>query len=305
MLLAAGRAQRMEPLSSLVAKPALEVLGRPLLASAIDHLIRADCERIVVNLHRHPEQVAAAARQAGPPSLLFSREPALLGGAGGVAAARPLLGNGSVLVANADIWADLDLSPLVAAAGADSVTLALLPHPDTSRWASVVLDDAGLVTRFVAAGGDRGDRGYLFTGFQVLGLDAVESLPSPPAEMAGVWQTQLERRTLRGAIVTGRWQEAGSPGAYRDLVLGLLAGGAWMHPTAQVDPGAEVESSAIGAGCRVGSRASIHDSVVTAGATIGPASRLRRCVIAGPLALPPGHRQDDALILPQGCFPLH
>ncbi|OYW01084.1 MAG: hypothetical protein B7Z61_12815, partial [Acidobacteria bacterium 37-71-11] len=89
MLLAAGWARRMEPLSSTIPKPALEVLGRPLLASTLANLGRAGCARIVVNLHRHPERVAAAAREAVTGEVLFSWEPALLGGAGGVAAARP------------------------------------------------------------------------------------------------------------------------------------------------------------------------------------------------------------------------
>ena len=91
MLLAAGRGQRMEPLSSVVAKPALEVLGEPLLATALRQLA-ACCEPLVVNLHRHPRQIAASVREV----LLgrrvrFSWEPELLGGSGGLAAARAVV----------------------------------------------------------------------------------------------------------------------------------------------------------------------------------------------------------------------
>ena len=224
MLLAAGHGSRMEPLSSWIAKPALDVLGRPLLASSLAHLRAFGCVRIAANLHRHPEQVEAALRGAsgGGAKVLLSREAALLGGAGGVAAARALLGDGSLLVANADVWAELDLAPLRAALGEDSIVLALTAHPDPARWSSVLLDDDGRVAAFLPAGARPHRTPYLFTGFQLLGAGAVAALPAPPAEWRPVWLAAQERSLLRGVIVTGCWREAGTPAAYHDLVLDQL-----------------------------------------------------------------------------------
>ena len=304
MLLAAGHGERMEPLSTFVAKPALEVLGRPLLASALDHLVRAGCRPTVVNLHRHPDQVEAAARAAGGAELRFSREPELLGGAGGVAAARAHFEPGPVLVANADVWADLELAPVIDAVARDTVVLALLPHPDPGRWGSVVLGPAGHVAAFLAPGAAGPDERFLFTGFQALGEEVVRGLPEPPAEMSEVWQALLRRRRLLGVRVQGSWREAGSPGAYRELVAALLGGVSWAGPSARVAPGAEVVASAIGAGCRVAAAAAVRDSVVTAGAIIDAGSRVRRCVVAGDVTVPRGSSHEDALVLPCGSFPL-
>jgi NDP-sugar pyrophosphorylase family protein len=303
MLLAAGYARRMEPLSRMIPKPALEVLGRPLLASALANLRRAGCARTVVNLHRHPEQVAAAARAAGTGEILFSWEPELLGSAGGVAAARPLLGTGPILVGNADTWGDLDLAPLLLAPDDATAVLALVPHPDPARWASVVLDGSGSVAAFVAAGAPgRGER-FLFTGFQRLGERVLASLPPPPAEMAAVWEPLRRSGRLRGVIVTGSWREAGSPAAYRDLVIGLLGERSWVHPGAAVADEARIERSAIGAGCRVAAGAVVAGCVLTAGAVARPGCTLRGCVLAGAVTVA-GETIADTLALPDARVPL-
>jgi NDP-sugar pyrophosphorylase family protein len=304
MLLAAGRGDRMEPLSSLIAKPALEVLGHPLLASSLSHLRRAGCERIAVNLHRHPEQVAAAVRQASVGEVAFSWEPELLGGAGGVAAARAVLGAGPILVANADTWADLDLVRLVAAVEPDLAVLALLPHPDPNRWGSVILDHGGRVSGFLAPGAAHGGQRYLFTGFQVFGAEIVASLPAPPAEMDSVWHVLRRQGRLRGVVVAGSWREAGNPAAYRQLVVDLLGGETWAHARANVAEGAETSGSAVGAGCHVAKGATIHGSVLTAGAFVAGGCTVHRCVVAGPAVVGRGTRIADALIMPGGRFPL-
>jgi NDP-sugar pyrophosphorylase family protein len=305
MLLAAGRGERMEPLSSLIAKPALEVLGRPLLASSLDALRRAGCRRVVVNLHRHPEQVAAAARGAAAHdvTLHFSGEPQLLGGAGGIANARPLLGPGDVLVANADVWSELDLSPLADGAP-DEAVLGLLPHPDPGRWSSVVLDRDGFVRDLLPAGAPAAGAAWLFTGFQRLGASVVAGLPEPPAEMPPLWRRLIGAGRLRGVVLAGRWREAGDPEAYRALVVDRLAGGSWIDPGAELGPRARLVASALGRSCRVGEAALLERSVVTAGAAIGAGCVLHECVVAGRVRVPDGRRLERLLVLPDREAPL-
>ena len=298
MLLAAGRGERMAPLSDVVAKPALEVLGQPLLASAFVALRSARCSRIVTNLHRHPALVAAAARAASGGTVQFTWEPELLGGAGGVAAARPLFDGGPVLIANADVWAELDLGGLLAPAD-DTATLALLPHPDPERWSSVVLERDGSVSAFLpAAASDRRAR-FLFTGFQALGATVVRELPVGRCEMTTVWDPLRRRGALRGVVVSGTWREAGDPTAYRDLVLSRLKGASWVHSHATVAPDVNLSASAIGAACGVGAGATVIESVLTAGACVGPGVQLVRCVLAGDFTLEAGTSLSDTLVLPR------
>lgn len=304
MLLAAGRGKRMEPLSSWFPKPALDVLGRPLLAAGLDALVKHGCSRVVINLHRHPEQLAAAARAAAPHgvSTAFSWEPVLLGSAGGIAAARGWFGPGPVLAANADVWSALDLAPLLAAHAADRVVLALVPHPDPSRWASVTLDGDGRIREFLPPGGPASGRGYLFSGFQLLGERVVASLPDPPADIGPIWRRLAADGALHGRVVEGGWREAGSPASYHDLIMTRLGGESWRHPQALAGPRG-LQHSTVGAGCRVDGGAELVDTVLTAGATVARASRLHSCVVAGPVRVVDVVASSE-LILPSGRFPL-
>ncbi len=299
MLLAAGRGRRMEPLSSVVAKPALDVAGRPLLSAALRALRTAGCSRIVANLHRHPDQVRRAVAAACP-AARFSPEPELLGGAGGVAAARPLFLPGPVLAANADVWTDLELAPLVAAGADDAAVLALVEHPDRRRWSSVELAPDGRIVAISPAGAASG---YLFSGFQLIGAEVLRALPSPPAEWGPVWRTLMRAGRLHGVVVQGAWREAGDPGSYRRLVADTLAGGSWVAPAARVGAGATVHGSAVGPGCSVAAGAAIIDSVLTEGADVGAGATLRRCVVAA-AAVPAGATMADVVVTPAGAAPL-
>lgn len=303
MLLAAGLGERMEPLSSLLPKPALPLLGEPLLASSFRALLAAGCGRVVVNLHRHPEQVVSAVRQvaAGLP-VLFSYEPELLGPAGGLAAARQAFGEGPVLVANADCWSTLDLRPLLAAGGADRAVLALLPHPDRQRWGAVHVDRAGRVTGFAKPGENLEEEGYLFTGFQLLGAATLAALPAPPAPMAAFWQPLVASGRLCGVVVSGAFREAGEPEAYWRLVMELLGNRSFVHPLAEVAGDAELTRTAVGPGCRVGPGARLSRCVLLPGCEVGPGARLAGCVVAA--SVPAGAAFEKALLLPAGPSPL-
>lgn len=296
----------MEPLSSLLAKPALEVLGEPLLASGWRLLAGARCESITVNTHRHPDQVAAAARQMDPEGRLLqlSYEERLLGGAGGVAAVRFAGTNEPFLVANADIWANLDLRTLRRINSHDAIHLALLPHPDPNRWRSVVLDASGRVDDILEPGVIDPRPRYLFSGVQRLGGMVTDGLPDPPCEWAEVWQERQAAGKLFGLIVQGRWHEGGDPEAYRRLVLSLLPGQhSWVHPGARVAGSAVLLHCAVGKGCLVAAGVQLTSSVLTAGARANSGTCLAECVVAGRVTLEAVVAQGQ-LILPDRHVPL-
>lgn len=292
MLLAAGRGERMEPLSSLIPKPALPLLGEPLLASSLRALWQAGCHKVVVNLHRHPEQVAAAVRQVCPErGVLFSWEPKLLGPAGGLRAAQPLLGDGPVLVANADVWSQLDVRPLLEAASDEGAVLGLVPHPDRQRWGAVHVDSRGRVVGISKPGENLQRPGYLFTGFQLLGAKALARLPDPPAPMSALWHPLMDQGRLKGVLLMGTFAEASDPEAFRQLALSLLPqtkGGAiplgqessFVHPLAWVHPRAQLAGSVVSVGAEVAEGAKVVASVLLPGAKVEAGCQLRGCVVA-------------------------
>ncbi len=108
MILAAGRGQRMRPLTDRTPKPLLAVGGRPLIEHWLDRLRAAGYREVVINLHHLGEQIAARLGDGARFGLriAYSREAALLDTAGGIRHALPLLGPAPFLVVNGDVWCD-------------------------------------------------------------------------------------------------------------------------------------------------------------------------------------------------------
>ena len=115
MLLAAGRGERMRPLTDTLPKPLMEIGGRALIVWHLAALARAGIREVVINLSWLGDKVRAAlgyGRDFGV-SISWSEEGAIpLETGGGIFRALPLLGPGPFLVVNADIWTDIDFGRL-------------------------------------------------------------------------------------------------------------------------------------------------------------------------------------------------
>jgi MurNAc alpha-1-phosphate uridylyltransferase len=131
MLLAAGRGERMRPLTDAVPKPLLQVGGRALINWHLAALARAGIREVVINLSWLGAQLRAAlgdGRDLGV-SISWSDEgPVALETGGGIFRALPLLGPEPFLVVNADIWTDIDFGRLQLPAGGHA-HLVLVPNP--------------------------------------------------------------------------------------------------------------------------------------------------------------------------------
>jgi MurNAc alpha-1-phosphate uridylyltransferase len=117
MILAAGRGERMRPLTDRVPKPLLSAAGRPLIVHLIERLARAGFSELVVNVSHLADQIE---RELGDGShhgvrIVYSREEQALETGGGIAYALPLLGNSPFVALNSDIYCDFDCGRLAAA----------------------------------------------------------------------------------------------------------------------------------------------------------------------------------------------
>lgn len=115
MILAAGRGERMRPLTDATPKPLLRAGGRALIEYHLDALVRAGITDIVIN-HAHLGDRIEAALGDGSrygARIRYSAEPeGALETGGGIFQALPLLGEGPFLVVNGDVWTDLDYASL-------------------------------------------------------------------------------------------------------------------------------------------------------------------------------------------------
>lgn len=297
MVLAAGRGERMRPLSDALPKPALPLPNGPVVASALRLAAAAGIRGATVNLWHLAEQMEQALHRVDLPGVRVatSREPALMGTAGGLALARSrgLLGRyGPVLVINGDCLLSLELAPLLerAAATGDLVTLGLMPHPDPARWSRVVLDGAGTVTAMLPPGSAApGETPYLYPGVMVVSREALDALPVEAlATPEALWEPARSAGRLGGVVLRGRWREVGTPAAYIEAALDQLGGRPAVDPTAAVDKRAELRSSYVAEGARVAAGAVLEESIVACGATVGRGARITRSVLLGPVEIDDG-----------------
>ncbi|MBI4240684.1 MAG: nucleotidyltransferase family protein [Candidatus Rokubacteria bacterium] len=151
-LLAAGKGDRLRPLTDRLPKCLLEVGGQPLLGRWLDMCRAAGVREVLVNTHHLADQVVAYLRQRrGDPAVSVVHEPRLLGSAGTVCANLEFVGDGpDFLVIYVDNYAVLDLARLVArhrSCRAD-FTLVVAPTECPTEKGIVALDTADRVIAF-------------------------------------------------------------------------------------------------------------------------------------------------------------
>ena len=133
LVLAAGRGERLRPLTDTTPKPLLEVGGRNLLEAALDRVAQVvplDPADVAVNAHWLAEQIATVVRGRATVSI---EEPAALGTAGAVGKLRDWLAGRDVLIANGDCWYDGDLDVRAFVAGWDGSRPRLLAVENLAR----------------------------------------------------------------------------------------------------------------------------------------------------------------------------
>lgn len=278
MILAAGLGTRLAPLTSWRAKALVPLGDRPLLAHLAEKLTTAGVDRLVVNAHHRADEVAAFVRDCLQ-NASVSAESELLGTAGGVAHARDLLGDGDVLIWNADIVADVNADALFAAhvaaqhngAVQQDATLVVRLRPPGEG--AVGVDANGKVVRLrteTTAGGEL--HGGDFLGIHVVGARLREGLPEVGCLVADLYLPAMRRGARLGIFpFAGAFWDVGSPASYLAANVAWLETRGlpfWRAPTAEVATGVVLERSVIGERARVEGTGALENCVIWPGARV-------------------------------------
>ncbi len=216
MVLAAGLATRMRPLTDNTAKPLLPLGGRTLLDHAMDHLVDAGVRTVAVNAHWQADAVAAhLARRPAPPRTVLLREEHLLETGGGVKAALAVLGADPFFVVNGDaFWLNGPISALtrLAAAFDDAVDGVLLVHRTSHVHADVgygdfMLDKWGVPRRRK----EREVAPYIYAGVQLIHPRLLAGMPEGAFSMNKAWDNALAAGRLRAVVHDGMWFHLSTP----------------------------------------------------------------------------------------------
>jgi mannose-1-phosphate guanylyltransferase len=276
LVLAAGRGTRLDPLTRLVAKPAVPLGDRTLIERVLDHLQRQGVQDVVLNLHHKPETLAAVVgdgRHLGL-QVRYSWEPEILGSAGGPRHALGLLDADTFLLVNGDTLCEFPLGPMLEAhehSSAD-VTLAVVPNPAPRHYNGIRASDDGVVRGFAPKGAAEGT--WHFVGIQVASASVFGSLPDgvPAETMSGLYQGLVAAQPGRVCVypVTAPFLDVGTPRDYFNAARQFVGtGDAWDAAS---------------------------DSIRWPDVHVAPGARLTRCVVA--VDVPDDVAATDAVLVP-------
>lgn len=218
MILAAGRGERMRPLSDRIPKPMLPVAGKPLIIWLIERLARAGRRELVINVaHRGAELISLLGNGADfGVTIAWSDEgKQALETAGGIRQALPLLGTEPFLVVNGDLWCDYDFSRLATLADDDLAHLVLVDNPPHHPAGDFLLHEHrvsdpaasnAVPTRLTFAGIG------LYRPALFADLTAGESAPLAP-----LLRRAMGAGKVSGEAFAGEWFDVGTPDRLQEL----------------------------------------------------------------------------------------
>jgi MurNAc alpha-1-phosphate uridylyltransferase len=217
MILAAGRGERMRPLTDTVPKPLIPVAGRSMLDRAMDRLQEHNVRNLVINVHHLGEQIA---KHVGAGRAHIVREESLLDTGGSVKNALSLLGHEPFFVLNGDgLWTDGAvpmLKRLEAAWDPKRMDALLLLHPldkaigrEASDKGDYFLDDNGKARHR----GAEPAAPYLFASVSICDSRIFRISPEGAFSLVQLWHRAQAAGHLYGLVHDGQWFHVGTPRA--------------------------------------------------------------------------------------------
>jgi MurNAc alpha-1-phosphate uridylyltransferase len=219
MILAAGRGERMRPLTDRTPKPLLPVGGHPLIVWHLERLARAGIREVVINHAHLGDQIESLLGdgEAWGVNIRYSEEPAgALETAGGIANALPLLGDDPFLVINGDIFCDWDVTGAPSAlAPGDLAHLVLVPNPPHHAKGDFRFDNGRV-------GGD-GPPTHTFAGIGIYCPELFAAIArGQRAALAPLLLEAMAAGRVSGELHGGRWVDVGTPARLKELDEALV-----------------------------------------------------------------------------------
>lgn len=226
MILAAGRGERMRPLTDTCPKPLLPVGGKPLIVWQIERLVRAGYDELVINVSYRAKQIVDRLGDGARfgATIAYSIEAEPMESAGGLAHALPRVGEGPVLVVAADVYSDFDYAGLAAprkfiAAAADTLAhLVLVPNPPFRPSGDYSLSTLSLPGRVGLDGTPR----WTWAGIGLFHANLLREIPiGKKIPLLPFFADWIGRSLVSGEVHAGVWVNLGTPEQLHELDVKL------------------------------------------------------------------------------------
>ena len=215
MILAAGRGERMRPLTDTMPKPLLKVAGKMLIEYHLEKLQAAQITDVVINhawLGEKIEQALGDGSRYGL-NINYSAETEALETAGGIVNALPLLGNTPFIVINGDIVCDIDFSTILSPISG-LAHLVLVDNPEHNPEGDFSLSDSGSVSQ-------TGENKLTFSGVGIYHPDLFKNKANGKLALAPVLREAMDQNFVTGSHYQGMWHDIGTPERLTEIDLYL------------------------------------------------------------------------------------
>jgi N-acetyl-alpha-D-muramate 1-phosphate uridylyltransferase len=217
IVLAAGRGERLRPITDTIPKPLVTIAGKPLIVYHLEALARADIRDVVINLSWLPDKLRAALGNGSEYGvrITYSDEgPVALETGGGIFNAIELLGPGPFLVVNGDTFTAIDFAALKAGADADTragalARLVLVPNPTQHPHGDFGLEGDRVVERET-------DR-FTYSGVGVYWPEFFAGCKTGQFPLLPLFKRAMAAARLRGELFRGEWNDVGTPQRLAEL----------------------------------------------------------------------------------------
>ena len=213
MILAAGRGQRMMPLTANTPKPMLEIAGKPLLEHHIERLRQSGITELVINhcyLGEQIESYFGSGEHLGV-HIQWSRELHALETAGGICQALPLLDNSPFLIVNADVWTTARFEKLLNGPHIDALEsedqlahLWLVDNPSHNPGGDFAITNGQIK--------NQGEAMLTYSGIAVLSPQVFAGCASGEVQaLAPILRTLADQELVSGSLLSASWEDIGTP----------------------------------------------------------------------------------------------
>ena len=217
MILAAGRGERMRPLTDELPKPLLEVNEKPLIVYHIEKLAASGFEEIIINIahlgYKIPECLGDGSAWGIKITYSDEQESGALESAGGIIKALPLLGDEPFLVLNGDVFCDYNFKPDFNL-GNSLAHLILVDNPLHNTNG-----DFGLENTYVL---NEASVNYTFSGIGYYNPQMFQNLKCEKSALAPILREYIKKQKVSGELFLGLWHDIGTPQRLDDINRILL-----------------------------------------------------------------------------------
>lgn len=215
MILAAGRGERMRPLTDSIPKPLLEIDGQTLIEYHLQSLARSGIQEVIINLAHLGEQIRSALGDGRRYDLriTYSDEaPHALETGGGIRKALPLLGGAPFLVVNGDVWTDYPLAPRELK-GDQLAHLVLVDNPPHHSHGDFHLHGDQVL--------NSGEPRLTFSGIAYYRPELFTGRGPRTFPLAPLLRSACDEGRVTGEYYGGQWVDVGTPERLSELRQGL------------------------------------------------------------------------------------